>query len=71
MVRAVKQTVVVQPGGRVELASDELPAGRQVEVIVLLQPEGPKKRLADLFGSGKGASAQAKACGSGGRCRLE
>ncbi len=36
MVRAVKQIVTIQPGGRVEVRSDQLPEGKQAEVIVLV-----------------------------------
>jgi len=57
MVRAVKQTVTIKKGGRIEITSDELPVGRQAEVIILVQPDRPSKRYSDLFGSGKGAFA--------------
>jgi len=36
MVRAIKQIVRIQPGGRVELVSADLPEGAEAEVIVLL-----------------------------------
>lgn len=36
MVRAVKQIVTVQSGGRVEVTSDRLPEGHRAEVIILL-----------------------------------
>jgi hypothetical protein len=55
-VTAIKQTVTIGPGGRVEVVSDELPEGRRAEVIVLVSPEpGPSpRRLADFLGAGKG-----------------
>ncbi len=37
MVQAVKQTVRIQAGGRVELVSPDLPEGTQAEVIVLIE----------------------------------
>ena len=36
MVQAIKQVVVIQPGGRVEIVSADLPVGREAEVIVLV-----------------------------------
>ncbi|MGP0067293.1 MAG: hypothetical protein ACLQGP_27320 [Isosphaeraceae bacterium] len=35
---AIKQTVTIQSGGRVEVISGELPEGRQAEVIILVDP---------------------------------
>ena len=57
MVRAIKQTVTIQPGGRVEITSDELPEGRQAEVIILVNSDAPVKKYLSLFGSGKGGFA--------------
>jgi hypothetical protein len=57
MVRAHREIVTIQRGGRVEVASDELPAGRQAEVIVLVAQEARNKSYLSLFGSGKGAFA--------------
>jgi len=42
MVAAVRQRVTVQPGGRVELTSPELPAGAEAEVIVLVGDDVPE-----------------------------
>lgn len=39
MVRAIKQTLKIQPGGRFEFISDELPPGKDAEVIVLFPVE--------------------------------
>jgi hypothetical protein len=46
MVRAVRQTVTVGPGGSVELRSAELPVGSRAEVIVLVDspPAVPTQR---------------------------
>ena len=55
-VTAIKQTVTIGPGGRVEVVSGELPEGRQAEVIVLVAPESapPTRRLTDFLGAGRG-----------------
>jgi hypothetical protein len=47
MTAAVRQTVIVQPGGVVHLASPELQEGTEAEVIVLVpaSPQ-PQRRLA-------------------------
>ena len=55
MVTAVKQIVTIQPGGRVELSSDELREGQQAEVIVLVERPTSSKSYLALFGAGKGA----------------
>lgn len=62
MIRAIRQSVVVQPGGRIEVTAPELKAGTQAEVIVLEQgparaDEGPLVPLASLVGSCKGMFA--------------
>lgn len=57
MVQAIKQTVTIQPGGRIEVASSEFPVGAQAEVIVLVVRDVPSKRYADLIGSGSGSFA--------------
>lgn len=56
---AIKQTVTIQPGGRVEVVSRELPEGRQAEVIVLVTAErSPStRRLTDFLGVGQGLYA--------------
>lgn len=55
MVRAIKQIVTIQPGGRIEVCSDELPEGCEAEVIVLVKSAEPKPSYRDMFGAGKGA----------------
>jgi hypothetical protein len=39
MVHAIKRTVRIQSGGRLELVSKELPEGAEAEVIVLLSAD--------------------------------
>ncbi|MBX7258170.1 MAG: hypothetical protein K1Y02_17545 [Candidatus Hydrogenedentes bacterium] len=61
MEKAIRQKVVIAPGGQVVLQSDELPSGAEAEVIVLVRSDQPtRKSYASLFGSGKGAFASAK-----------
>lgn len=62
MFSGLRQKVVVQPGGVVELRSPELPAGATVEVIVLLvpQPEESKRPLSSFIGAAKGHFATPK-----------
>jgi len=48
MVRAVKRTVLIQPGGRIEVSSTELPEGRPAEVIILVEQEAPVQRRPDV-----------------------
>jgi hypothetical protein len=57
MVAAIKQTVVVQPGGRVEVRSDQLKEGSTAEVIVLVdaQPPAQHRSLSSFIGSAKGS----------------
>ncbi|MCX7015209.1 MAG: hypothetical protein NTW86_22085 [Candidatus Sumerlaeota bacterium] len=60
--RAIRETVTVEPDGVLRVRSPELPCGASVEVIVLV-PEGvanpesaptEKRSLRSLFGSGRG-----------------
>ena len=51
---AIKQTVTIQPGGRVEVISDELPEGRQAEVIILVNQFRPALRSTDPVRGGQG-----------------
>lgn len=55
MVSACRQIVTIQEGGRVEVISDQLPVGRQAEVIVLVGRETRDKSYLSLFGSGRGS----------------
>jgi hypothetical protein len=51
---AIKQTVTVQHGGRVEVTSAELSEGQQGEVIILVSERRPARRLTDFIGAGQG-----------------
>lgn len=57
MDKIYKQIVTIQPGGRIEITSDQLPEGRQAEVSVRVNPEQTVKSYLALFGSGKGGYA--------------
>ena len=47
MIHAIRQDVVVLPGGRIEIASSELTPGVRAEVIVLAEePTSPKTETA-------------------------
>jgi len=58
MISGVRTRVTVQPGGLIEIRSDELPEGTVVEVIVLLDslPAGATqpKGLSRFIGAAKG-----------------
>jgi hypothetical protein len=60
MVTALKQTVKIQQGGRIEIRSSELPEGFNAEVIVLLESIRRTVPLASLIGKGKGGFDSAK-----------
>ncbi len=51
---AIKQTVTIQPGGRIEVVSGELPEGREAEVIILVDEARPTRRFTDFIGAGQG-----------------
>ena len=55
MEQAFRKTVIIQPGGFIEIRSDELPAGAEAEVIVIVRAEEPPSSYASLFGSGRGS----------------
>ena len=59
MVRAIRQFVTIQPGGRVDLVSGELPVGSRAEVIVLVisVPAPAAGGYLASFGSGRGTFA--------------
>lgn len=58
MTRALKQNVVIGPGGVIEIRSPELPEGVKADVIVLYEEKEKKKiPLSKLFGKGKGLFA--------------
>jgi antitoxin YefM len=43
MINAIKQKVIVEQGGKIEILSPELPEGAEVEVIVILESETAEK----------------------------
>ncbi|MBF6594328.1 MAG: hypothetical protein IVW51_07770 [Thermaceae bacterium] len=51
---AVKQKVLVQKGGRIELNAPELPEGSTAEVIVLLETNEVLPMLESLLGKARG-----------------
>lgn len=56
MEQAIRRRVIVEPGGRIVIQSDELPEGAEAEVIVLLaQPRHAS--YAVMLGSGQGTLA--------------
>jgi len=58
MEQALRQRVVIQPGGKIELQSPDLPAGLEAEVIVLVPPQQRRTRsLTDFIGAAKGTYA--------------
>ena len=60
MVRAIREQVVVQPGGLLEIRRPDLPAGATVDVIVMVEENGHGKpadrpdTFASLFGRIRG-----------------
>jgi hypothetical protein len=58
---AIKQTVTIQPGGRIEVVSGELPEGREAEVIILVDEARPRRRFTDFIGTGQGLYADIQA----------
>ena len=59
MQNALRQRVIVQPGGVINVCSPELPVGTVAEVTVILnsETEEPKKSLTSFIGAGKGSFA--------------
>lgn len=56
MLQAIRQQVIIQPGGRIEIHSPELKPGQQAEVIVMIKgPIDKQLLLSSLIGKGKGA----------------
>lgn len=63
MLNGLRQKVVVQPGGIVEVQSSELPAGATVEVIVLLETSNQPaiEGLSRFIGAAQGNFASPEA----------
>ena len=55
MERAIRRRAIVQPGGAVQIQSDQLPEGAEVDVIVIVHTPTPPGRYAAMFGSGRGS----------------
>ena len=56
MVQAIRQKVVVQPGGRIEIHVPEFSPGTRAEVIILEDgPPARTQKLRSVIGSGKGS----------------
>jgi hypothetical protein len=60
-VTAIKQTVTIQSGGRVEVISGELPEGHQAEVIILVDPSRETHRPIDPVRDGLGPLSEIRA----------
>lgn len=56
MQTALRLTSMVQPGGRIEVSSPQLPAGKSVEIIVLLSQETNfvRRSVADILAEAPG-----------------
>lgn len=58
MVQAIREHVVIRPGGLIEIRRPELATGRTVEVIVMLDEPGTEPPpLASMIGKGAGCFA--------------
>ena len=58
MIIATRQTVIVKPGGVIDIRDPQLPAGAVAEVIVLLtDTSGEAPPLASLIGAARGSFA--------------
>lgn len=59
MLNGLKQTVIVQPGGLIEVRSPDLPPGATVEVIVLLEsiPQDNQLGISRFIGAASGSFA--------------
>ena len=55
---ALRQKVVVQPGGVIEVRSAELPVGATADVIIMLEsPADGGRSMTSMIGTGKGSFA--------------
>ena len=58
MITATRQTVIVKPGGKIDIRDPQLPDGAVAEVIVLLtETPGEALSLASLIGAARGSFA--------------
>ena len=62
MITATRQTVIVKPGGLIDIRDPQLPEGAVAEVIVLLtETPGEAPPLASLIGAARGSFATPEA----------
>ncbi len=57
MIRAIKENVIIRPGGVIEIRRPDLPEGAAAEVIVMIEEPAatePPPPLTSLFGKAKG-----------------
>lgn len=54
MQRALRLRATVQPGGRIEIADDQLPVGKSVEVVVWSSPEQSSQSLREVIANAPG-----------------
>jgi len=58
VITATRQTVIVKPGGKIDIHDPQLPDGAVAEVIVLLtETPGEALPLASLIGAARGSFA--------------
>ena len=57
MVKALRQTVMIQPGGSIEIHSPELSPGSTAEVIILMEESKPVQPLSRWLGAAPGCYA--------------
>ena len=61
MIHAIKQRVIVQTDGLIQIRVPELKAGTSAEVIILEEPEQiHKSSLSSIIGKGQGSFASAE-----------
>ncbi|MBI2760507.1 MAG: hypothetical protein HYX51_03665 [Chloroflexi bacterium] len=53
----IRRRVVIEPGGRVTVQSDELPDGAEADVIVRVPSDRASHTYESMFGSGRGVFA--------------
>ncbi len=56
MQTALKLTGTVQPGGRIEVSSPQLPAGKAVDIIILFsqEPDDARRSVVDILAEAPG-----------------
>lgn len=59
MVTVFKQALIVQTDGVIEIHSQNLRKGAEIEIIIHLKEPQPKRTLSSFIGSGRGCYATA------------